>query len=46
MLILKKICKFLGTIFLGMAAFITITGPASVSSVGIEEIPESMRSKR
>jgi hypothetical protein len=43
---LKTICKFMGTILLGMAAFITITGPASVSSVGIEELPESMRNKR
>lgn len=45
-MVLKTICKFIGKVLLDMAAFITFSAPASVSSVGIEEIPESMRKKR
>jgi hypothetical protein len=43
---LKSICKIIGKCLLGMAAFITFAGPASISSVAVEEIPESMRKKR
>lgn len=43
---MKHFCKFMSGLLLGVATFITITGPASVSSIGIEEIPESMRNKR
>lgn len=43
---MKKICKLLGRFCLGIAALITITGPASLSGMGVEEIPESIRNKR
>jgi hypothetical protein len=43
---MKKIYKLLGTFCLGVAALIAITGPASLSGVGVEEIPVSIKNKR
>lgn len=43
---MKKICKFMGSAFLSVAALIAVVGPASLSGVGFEEIPESIKSKR
>ena len=46
MIHLKTFCNSIGKVPLGMAAFITFSRPASVSSGGVEEISESMRNKR
>lgn len=43
---MKRICKLMGTVFLGMAALITMVGPASFGSIGNEEMPESMTKNR
>jgi hypothetical protein len=43
---MKKICKLIGTFCLGISALIAITGPASFSGVGVEEMPESIKNKR
>jgi hypothetical protein len=44
--LMKKICKVMGTALLSVAALIAVIGPASISGVGIEEIPESIKNKR
>ena len=43
---MKKIFQIVGTVCLGLAAIITIVGPASVSGAAVEEMPESMKNKR
>lgn len=43
---MKKIFQFLGTVCLSLAAIIDIVGPASLSGVAVEEMPESMKNKR
>lgn len=43
---MKKVYKLLGTALLSMAALITIVGPASMSGVAVEEMPNSIKNKR
>lgn len=43
---MKKLCKFMGTFFLSIAALVAVIGPASMNNYAIEEIPESIQSKR
>lgn len=43
---MKKICKLMGTFFLSIAALIAVIGPASLSGLAVEEIPQSIRNKR
>ncbi|WP_279230413.1 hypothetical protein [Clostridium thermarum] len=43
---MKKICKLLGNVLLGMAAIIITVGPASISSMAVEEMPQSMKNER
>lgn len=43
---MKKVCKFLGTFCLSIAALVVVMGPASVSFTAVEELPESIRNKR
>jgi hypothetical protein len=43
---MKKICKLLGTFCLAISVLISISGPASFSGVGVEEMPESIKNKR
>lgn len=43
---MKKIMKFMGTALLSVAALITVVGPASLSQIAVEEMPESMKNKR
>ena len=43
---MKRVCKLLGGFCLGIAALVAITGPASLSGIGIEEIPVSIKNKR
>lgn len=45
-LFMKKLFKLFGSILLSVAALITITGPASASGIGIEEMPKSISNKR
>jgi hypothetical protein len=44
--LMKRICKLLGNVLLGMAAIIVTVGPASISSMAAEDMPQSMKSKR
>ncbi|MFL0247755.1 hypothetical protein [Candidatus Clostridium stratigraminis] len=43
---MKKFYKLIGSTFLGIAALITIVGPASLNLVAVEEIPESIKRNR
>lgn len=43
---MKKLFQFLGTACLALAAIVTIVGPASMSNIAVEEMPESMKNKR
>lgn len=43
---MKKMYKFMGTMFLGLASLIIVVGPASFSSIGVEEMPESIKNSR
>ena len=43
---MKKMYKLMGTMLLGLASLIVVVGPASLGSIGVEEIPESIRNKR
>lgn len=43
---MKKFYKLIGSAFLGIAALVILIGPASLSLVAVEEIPESMKSNR
>jgi hypothetical protein len=43
---MKKIFQVIGTICLSVATLITIVGPTSVSSIAVEEMPESIKNKR
>lgn len=43
---MKKICKVMGSICLGIAALIAVIGPASLGGVAVEEMPESIKNKR
>jgi hypothetical protein len=43
---MKKLFQFLGTVCLSLAAIITIVGPASLSNIAVEEMPESMKNQR
>lgn len=43
---MKKIYKLLGGFFLGMAAIITVVGPASFSGIASEDMPKSMKNNR
>jgi hypothetical protein len=42
----KKICSSLGTFLLGLTALIAIVGPASLGSMAVEEMPESLKKIR
>jgi hypothetical protein len=43
---MKKLYKLIGNVFLGMAAIISIVGPASLSSMALEDMPRSIKNKR
>jgi hypothetical protein len=43
---MKKVMKFMGTALLSMAALISVVGPASVSGIAVEEMPNSIKNKR
>jgi hypothetical protein len=43
---MEKLLKSIGKACLAVAAFIVVFGPASMSSVAVEEMPESMKNKR
>lgn len=43
---MKKLSKFIGTFCLGIAALIVFAGPASLSMVAVEKVPESIKNKR
>ncbi|SCN25155.1 hypothetical protein N3C_2189 [Clostridium sp. N3C] len=43
---MKKVFKLLGDFFLGIAASMVNVAPASISSMAVEEMPESMKNKR
>lgn len=43
---MKKICKLMGSALLGIAALIMVVGPASLNLLAVEDMPESMKSKR
>jgi hypothetical protein len=43
---MKKLCKLMGTALLSVAALVAVIGPASLSSVAVEEMPKSMQDKR
>lgn len=43
---MKKIYRLIGGILLSFAALTTIIGPASAAQIAVEDMPESMRSKR
>ena len=43
---MKKFCKLMGSICLGVAALIAVIGPVSLGGVAIEEMPEYMKRKR
>lgn len=43
---MKNMFKIFGRILLSFSALIIVAGPASWGSIGIEEIPESIKSKR
>jgi hypothetical protein len=44
--LMKKICKLMGTIFLSVASLIAVIGPASIGSIAVEEMPESIKNRR
>lgn len=44
--LMRKICRIMGSICLGVAALIAVIGPASVGGVAVEEMPKSIKSKR
>lgn len=43
---MKKICKLLGNVLLGITSVIITIGPASMSTIAAEEMPKYMKSKR
>lgn len=43
---MKNIYKLLGGILLSFSALITIIGPASIMQIAVEDMPESMKSRR
>lgn len=43
---MKNIYRHIGGILLSFAALITIIGPASAAQIAVEEMPESMKSRR
>lgn len=43
---MKKISRIIGTACLSVAALIAVIGPASISSIAVEEMPNSIKSKR
>lgn len=43
---MKRICKLIGSICLGVAALIAVIGPTSLNSISVEEMPESIKNKR
>lgn len=43
---MKKFSKLIGQALLSIAALIVVVGPASLSAVAVEEMPESINSKR
>ncbi|MDD7795964.1 MULTISPECIES: hypothetical protein [Clostridium] len=43
---MEKFLKGIGKACLAVAALIVVFGPASMSSMAVEEMPESMKDKR
>lgn len=43
---MKNIWKFTGKFFLSIAALIIVAGPASLGSIAVEEVPESIKNNR
>lgn len=43
---MKNLCKYVGKFFLVFASLLIVAGPASLGAVAVEEIPQSINSKR
>jgi hypothetical protein len=43
---MKKLCKFLGSALLSVTSLIAIVGPASLNTIAVEELPQSIKNKR
>lgn len=43
---MEKLCNLIGKTFLAVAAVIILIGPASINGIAVEEMPDSIKSKR